>query len=123
MVQIFICGVCFPRRKKIAMALTQIYGIGKTRAKAICHLLRLGENRKMKHLSKNQLQNINSLIQLYLMTGKTLQTFHMERIQRLQSMRCYRGIRHQMGLPLRGQRTSTNGKTQKSLASKRRRFG
>lgn len=113
-------GVYLPAKKKVFIALTKIYGIGINRAQALCNSLNINKNLKTKNLSKLQILKLSSLIKKSFLIKEDLIRLKSLYIKRLLKIKSYRGIRHRKGLPLRGQRTSTNGKTQKRLASKNR---
>ncbi|CAL4325175.1 30S ribosomal protein S13 [Buchnera aphidicola] len=105
-----IAGINIPDNKHTSIALTSIYGIGKTRSKKICYLSNISENSKILDLSDAQIELIRQHVLKYLVEGdlrreKTLN------IKRLIDLNCYRGIRHRRGLPVNGQRTKTNART------------
>ena len=116
-----ILGVQLPREKRVIVGLTRIYGIGRTTADSICKQLTISDNTRISDLSKRQIARITNLIKQELIVGSDLRKQKSDAVKRLMEMGSYKGVRHRMGLPLRGQRTSTNGKTQKRLASKHRR--
>jgi small subunit ribosomal protein S13 len=118
-----ILGVHLPKRKRVPIGLTRIYGIGKPTADKICILLNIPTSTKVHKLSKRKITQITYLIKQYLWVKSDLRKYNSDCIKRLIEISSYKGIRHRVGLPLRGQRTSTNGKTQKRLASKHRRGG
>ena len=115
-----IAGINIPTNKHIVIGLQSIFGIGETRSKLICKTLKLEPSTKVSALTEDQLESIRSAISQFEVEGDLRREVAMN-IKRLRDLGCYRGIRHRKGLPLRGQRTSTNGKTQKSLAQKHRR--
>ena len=118
MVHLF--GARIPMRKRLPIALTQIYGIGRKRAQAICQKIGIGTDLSIMDLKKTQMRRILRLLKRNFLLGKDLEKVKKLYIQRLIRGGCYRGLRHRIGLPLRGQRTSTNGKTQRKLAAKHR---
>ena len=109
-----ILGVDIPNNKKIEYALRYIYGIGPTRARHIVHESGLNPDMRSHELSEEQLNKITHIItdRHYLIEGD-LRREKTANLKRLMSIRCYRGIRHQRGLPVRGQRTNTNARTRK----------
>lgn len=109
-----LLGVDIPNRKKIEYALRYIYGIGPTRSKLIVKASGFDPNRKAQDLSEQELNQLASLIndKKFLVEGD-LRRIVTGNLKRLQNIRCYRGLRHQRGLPVRGQRTITNARTRK----------
>lgn len=109
-----LLGVDIPDNKRVEIALRYIYGIGPTRAKLIVQTMGLDSAMRAKDLSEEQLNKINLLIteNHYKVEGD-LRRDIAGNIKRLQSIQSYRGIRHRKGLPVRGQRTSTNARTRK----------
>ena len=106
--------VDIPNRKKIQYSLRYVYGIGPTRAKSILEETGIDPNRRTQDLSEQELSQISNVIleRKYMVEGD-LRRQITSNMKRLQSIRCYRGLRHQRGLPVRGQRTSTNARTRK----------
>jgi small subunit ribosomal protein S13 len=109
-----ILGVEIPNNKKIEFALRYIYGIGPTRAKFIVETLKLDPAMRAHQLDEELTNKISQLIiqQNYKIEGDLSREIA-SNLKRLQAIRCYRGIRHQKGLPVRGQRTHTNARTRK----------
>lgn len=107
-----IAGINIPGNKNIVIALTSIYGIGKTKSKMICSEVKINQNLKVQDLSDEDLDNIRHNIAKYTVEGDLRREIAMN-IKRLMDLGCYRGIRHRKGLPLRGQRTRTNARTRK----------
>ena len=109
-----LLGVDIPNRKKIEFSLRYIYGIGPTRAKAILDATGIDPDRRTYELNEQELSSIsNYIIEQKLMVEGDLRRAITNNLKRLQSIRCYRGLRHQRGLPVRGQRTITNARTRK----------
>lgn len=107
-----IIGVEVPDQKKIGISLRYIYGIGPTTALQVCERAGVDPSVRAKDLNDEQLSHLTTALQSYKMEGdlrREVQT----NIKRLMSINCYRGIRHKKGLPVRGQRTSTNARTRK----------
>jgi small subunit ribosomal protein S13 len=109
-----LLGVDIPANKKINYALRYIYGIGPTRADLLCKETGIDPDRRSHELSEEELNRFSALIteKGFLVEGD-LRRDVVGNIKRMQAIRCYRGIRHQRGLPVRGQRTSTNARTRK----------
>ncbi|MDH3492200.1 MAG: 30S ribosomal protein S13 [Acidobacteriota bacterium] len=108
-----IAGVDVPPQKRSVIGLTYIYGIGKSRAAAILNEADVDVNVKIKDLDEDQLGRIRTIItDLGDVEGDLRKRRQMD-IKRLMDIGCYRGLRHRRGLPVRGQRTSTNARTRK----------
>jgi len=108
-----ILGVDIPGRKKIEYALQYVYGIGPARAKAILEKAKLDPAKKADDLNDEEINRLSSLLQTTYRTEGDLRREVAQNIRRLISIGSYRGIRHKRGLPVRGQRTSTNARTRK----------
>jgi small subunit ribosomal protein S13 len=109
-----IVGVDIPGEKRIEIALRYIYGIGPSISSAILEKAEIDPSVRAKDLDEDQLSRIVHAIQdgQYVIEGDLRREIGMN-LKRLQGIRTYRGIRHQKGLPVRGQRTSTNARTRK----------
>lgn len=107
-----IAGVNIPDRKHAVIALTSIYGIGRTRAAEICAEAGIEPTVKMQDLSEDQIDTIRNVVSKFTLEGDLRREISMN-IKRLMDLGCNRGIRHRRGLPLRGQRTQTNARTRK----------
>ena len=119
-----IAGVDLPRNKRIEIALTYIYGIGKSRSQKILKDAGVDPDIKSDHLTEGQITSIRDIIdEKYKVEGDLRREVSMN-IKRLMDLGMYRGLRHRKGLPVRGQRTSTNARTRKgprrSIMSKRK---
>ena len=109
-----LLGVDIPNRKKVEYSLRYIYGVGPTRAKEILDAVEIDPNRRTQDLTEQELSLIsNYIIDNKIMVEGDLRRAITNNLKRLQSIRCYRGLRHQRGLPVRGQRTITNARTRK----------
>ena len=109
-----LLGVDIPNRKKVGYSLRYIHGVGPTRAKEILDAVEIDPNRRTQDLSEQELSLIsNYIIDNKIMVEGDLRRAITNNLKRLQSIRCYRGLRHQRGLPVRGQRTITNARTRK----------
>ncbi len=107
-----IVGVDIPNDKQIVIALTYIYGIGRSISKKICHDAKVAEDIRVKNLTDAQFNAIRTQITKYRVEGDLRRETALN-IKRLQEIGCYRGLRHRKGLPVRGQRTRTNARTRK----------
>ena len=107
-----ISGVNIPDQKHLGIALTYIYGIGRSRAQKICEATGLEPNVKVRDLREEDLDRVRTEITRFELEGDLRREVSMN-IKRLMDLGCYRGIRHRKGLPLRGQRTRTNSRTRK----------
>ena len=107
-----IAGVNIPDNKHLNIALTYVYGIGRTRSHDICDATGIKAGTKVRELTEDELDKIRSEITKYELEGDLRREASMN-IKRLMDLGCYRGIRHRRGLPLRGQRTKTNARTRK----------
>ncbi|MGH8503135.1 MAG: 30S ribosomal protein S13 [Gammaproteobacteria bacterium] len=107
-----IAGINIPVQKHTDIALMSIYGIGRTRARAICESAGVRPTVKVKDLSEAEVDKLRAEVGKYPVEGDLRRDVTMN-IKRLMDLGCYRGIRHRRGLPLRGQRTRTNARTRK----------
>ena len=108
-----IAGVDLPKSKRIEVALTYIYGIGPSRAKEVIEKAQISPDVRVKDLSE---ADVMTLMKAVNTVGKIEGDLRREitfNIKRLMDIGCYRGLRHRRGLPVRGQRTSTNARTRK----------
>ncbi len=108
-----IVGVDLPRDKRIEIALTYIYGVGRTQSLRILAKAQINPDTRVKNLTDEELGKLNAVISKdYKVEGDVRQEVD-SHIKRLINIGCYRGIRHRRGLPVRGQRTKTNARTRK----------
>jgi len=107
-----IAGVDIPKQKRGAIALTYIFGIGKSRAQEILAKAEVSEDTKVSDWSDDEIGRIRDVVSSYKIEGE-LRSETQLNIKRLMDIGCYRGIRHRSGLPLRGQRTKNNSRTRK----------
>ncbi|HAT7964179.1 30S ribosomal protein S13 [Legionella pneumophila] len=107
-----IAGVNIPDHKHVVIALTAIYGIGKTTSLKLCKTVDIDPSVKVSQLSDAQLESLRTEIAKITVEGDLRRVVTMN-IKRLMDLGCYRGLRHRRGLPLRGQRTKTNARTRK----------
>ena len=107
-----VAGVNIPDRKHTVIALTSIYGIGRTRAEQICRDTGIEGNTMVKDLTEGQLDELRNAVGRFPVEGDLRREISMN-IKRLMDLGCYRGLRHRRGLPVRGQQTQTNARTRK----------
>ena len=108
-----IAGVDLPKNKRVEIGLTYIYGIGRTTSQEILAKLGIDPNTKTDALTESEVSNIRKIIDdSYRVEGELRSEIAMN-IKRLMDLGCYRGLRHRRGLPVHGQRTSTNARTRK----------
>lgn len=107
-----IAGINIAPNKHAVIALTGIFGIGRTRAQNICDASGIKTDVKIKDLTDAELETIRTEVAKYTIEGDLRRGISMD-IKRLMDLGSYRGIRHRRGLPLRGQRTKTNARTRK----------
>jgi small subunit ribosomal protein S13 len=111
-----ISGVDIPREKRVVISLTYIFGIGPTSAKQILAAAGIGEDRRVRDLTEEEVNRLRELVdRRYKVEGDLRREVAMN-IKRLMDLGCYRGLRHRRGLPVRGQRTHTNARTRKGKA-------
>lgn len=111
-----IAGVDLPRGKRIEIALTYIYGIGHTRARQIVAACGVNPSVRTQDLGDEDVNRLRREIESKYKVEGALRTETSMNIKRLMDIGCYRGLRHRRGLPVRGQRTSTNARTRKGKA-------
>jgi small subunit ribosomal protein S13 len=107
-----IAGVNIPNHQHAVIALQAIYGIGPTRARAICVATGVKPSTKIKDLSDTEMDRLREHVAKFTVEGDLRREMTMS-IKRLMDLGCYRGVRHRKGLPVRGQRTRTNARTRK----------
>jgi small subunit ribosomal protein S13 len=107
-----IAGINIPMNKHVRIGLTQIYGIGRARAQAICEVAGINPATKVKDLTETEVAAIRSQVAKWPVEGDLRREVSMN-IKRLMDLGTWRGLRHRKGLPVRGQRTRTNARTRK----------
>jgi small subunit ribosomal protein S13 len=107
-----IAGINIPNHQHAGIALTAIYGIGRSRARAICSAAGIDAARKIKDLTDAEMERLREGITRLTVEGDLRREVQMS-VKRLIDLGCYRGSRHRKGLPVRGQRTRTNARTRK----------
>jgi len=108
-----LAGVDLPPRKRAAIGLTYIYGIGRTRALSLLHRANVDSNKMVSELTEEEVNRVRTLIENEGEVEGDLRKELSMNIKRLIEMGSYRGLRHRRGLPVRGQRTHTNARTRK----------
>ncbi|MCP4395513.1 MAG: 30S ribosomal protein S13 [Alphaproteobacteria bacterium] len=111
-----IAGVNIPTNKRVVIALTYIYGIGKCKAKQICEALGFSSDRRVSQLTDDDVIKIREFIDGNITVEGDLRRERAMNIKRLMDLGCYKGLRHRKGLPVHGQRTHTNARTRKGPA-------
>src|SRR6266545_4512428 len=108
-----IAGVDLPRNKRMEIALTYIYGIGKTLSRKILHKADVSLDKRTDNLDENEIRRIRDILEAEYKVEGDLRRETSMNIKRLMDLGCYRGLRHRRNLPARGQRTHTNARTRK----------
>jgi small subunit ribosomal protein S13 len=108
-----IAGVNLPTQKRLEIGLTYIYGIGRSTSQKIIKTLDLDPDQKVRDLTDEEVTKLRTYIDSDIEVEGDLRRDRGQAIKRLQEIGAYRGIRHRRGLPVRGQRTKTNGRTRK----------
>ena len=108
-----LAGVDIPRDKRVVVALTYIYGVGRTKSSKALADTGISEEIRVKDLSDDQLIALRDYIEVNFKVEGDLRREVAQNIKRLMEIGCYRGLRHRKGLPVRGQRTHTNARTRK----------
>ena len=108
-----IAGVDLPREKRVEIALTYIYGIGRSTSQAILAETALDPDTRVRELTDEDVNKLRRVIDNRYKVEGALRTETSMNIKRLMDIGCYRGLRHRRGLPVRGQRTHTNARTKK----------
>ncbi|MFA5827889.1 MAG: 30S ribosomal protein S13 [Candidatus Shapirobacteria bacterium] len=107
-----IIGVEIPDNERAEIGLTRFYGIGRTNIKSLAKLAKIDLNTRIKDLSRDDVANLMKALETFRVEGDLKKEIR-ESIDRLKAIKCYRGIRHIVGLPARGQRTKSNARTRK----------
>ena len=107
-----IAGVDIPKQKRGVIALTYIFGIGKSRAQKILNEAKVDESTKVSDWNDDEIGRIREAVGVFKIEGELRSEVQLS-IKRLMDIGCYRGVRHRSGLPLRGQRTKNNSRTRK----------
>ncbi len=107
-----LVGVTIPENKKIAFALRYIYGIGPSLSGKIVNQAKIKPDKRAKELDSEEINRLQKVLDAYMIEGN-LHQWYQENIKRLKQIKCYRGLRHISGLPVRGQRTRSNARTKR----------
>jgi small subunit ribosomal protein S13 len=108
-----VIGIDIPDNKRLEVSLTYIYGVGRRVSNQIIEKLGLDKNMRAKQLNEDQIAQLNAVLQSEYVVEGDLRRQVQNNIKRLVGIHCYRGLRHRLGLPVRGQRTRTNARTRK----------
>lgn len=108
-----VCGVDIPKEKRIEIALTYVYGVGRTTSNKILSVVGMSPDKRAKDLTEEEVAKLTSTITKTYKVEGDLRREVSANIKRLMDIGTYRGLRHKRGLPVRGQRTSTNARTRK----------
>lgn len=108
-----VIGIDIPDNKRLEVSLTYIFGVGRKLSNEIIAKLGLDPNMRAHNLSEGDIARINAILQSEYVVEGDLRRSVQNNIKRLISINCYRGMRHRLGLPVRGQRTRTNSRTRK----------
>lgn len=114
-----IAGTDIPDHKKVLYSLQSIFGVGPKRAADVCQAAQVDQNKRARDLTGDEVNRIQRALEKYMLEGDLRRNIN-ENVDRLRRIKSYRGMRHAMGLPSRGQRTRTNGRTRRG---KRRTVG
>ena len=107
-----IAGIDLPREKRVEIGLTYIFGIGRPTSNKILKDTGINPDTRIKDLTEEEVNTLRKAIDNYLVEGDLRREISLN-VKRLRDIRCYRGIRHMKGLPVRGQKTKTNARTRK----------
>jgi small subunit ribosomal protein S13 len=108
-----VIGIDIPDNKRLEISLTYIYGVGRKLSNQIIEKLNLDKNMRARTLNEDQIARLNAILQSEYVVEGDLRRQVQNNIKRLVGINCYRGMRHRLGLPVRGQRTRTNARTRK----------
>ncbi len=108
-----VIGIDIPDNKRLEVSLTYIFGIGRELSNQIIEKLGLDKDMRAKGLNEDQIARLNAILQSEYVVEGDLRRQIQNNIKRLVGIHCYRGMRHRLGLPVRGQRTRTNARTRK----------
>lgn len=108
-----LLGVDIPNDRKAVISLTYLFGVGPQTARDLCHKGGVDPDKKARDMTDEELSRITKILERDYTVEGPLRRQVQQNINRLRNIRCYRGIRHRVGLPVRGQRTKTNARTRK----------
>jgi small subunit ribosomal protein S13 len=108
-----LIGVDIPNDRKTVVSLTYLYGVGSFVARDLCHKGGIDPDKRARDLTDEELSRLATILERDYVVEGPLRRQVQQNINRLRDIKCYRGIRHRLGLPVRGQRTRTNARTRK----------
>lgn len=108
-----VIGIDIPDNKRLEISLTYVFGVGRTLSNQIIEKLGLNKDMRAKELNEDQIARLNAILSSEYIVEGDLRRQVQNNIKRLIGIHCYRGMRHRIGLPVRGQRTRTNARTRK----------
>lgn len=108
-----LLGVDIPNDRKTVISLTYLYGVGNQTSRDLCQKAGVDQDKRARDLTDEELSRIATILERDYTVEGPLRRLVQQNISRLRDIRCYRGIRHRVGLPCRGQRTKTNARTRK----------
>jgi len=108
-----LLGVDIPNDKPTVVSLTYLYGVGPKTSRDLCNKAGIAEMKKARELAEDELGRLAALLERDYIVEGPLRRQLAQNVNRLRDIKCYRGLRHRMGLPVRGQRTRTNARTRK----------
>ena len=108
-----LLGVDIPNDRKTVISLTYLFGVGNKSARDLCHKAGVDQDKRARDLSDEELSRLAKILERDYTVEGTLRRQVQQSINRLRDIKCYRGVRHRVGLPVRGQRTKTNARTRK----------
>jgi small subunit ribosomal protein S13 len=111
-----LLGVDIPNDRKTIVSLTYLYGVGPRTARDLCYKAAVDENKRARDLTDEEISRITMILERDYIVEGPLRRQVQQNINRLRDIKCYRGVRHRLGLPVRGQRTKTNARTRKGPA-------
>jgi len=108
-----VIGIDIPDNKRLEISLTYLYGVGRELSNQIIEKLGFDKNMRARNLNEDQIARLNAILSAEYIVEGDLRRQVQNNIKRLIGIHCYRGMRHRLGLPVRGQRTRTNSRTRK----------
>lgn len=108
-----LLGVDIPNEKKVCISLTYLYGVGPFIAREVCEKTNIDPDKRARELDEDELSRLSTLLERDFTVEGPLRRQIGQSIHRLREIKCYRGMRHRLSLPVRGQRTKTNARTRK----------
>ncbi len=108
-----VIGIDIPDNKRLEISLTYVFGVGRTLSNQIIEKLGLNKDMRARELNEDQIARLNAILSSEYVVEGDLRRQVQNNIKRLIGIHCYRGMRHRLGLPVRGQRTRTNARTRK----------